>query len=81
MLVVDSNRAAQQFNTVEVIHCQDGALLVLVLQEAESLRERKKVCQLSQMGQSRGPALSLGREVSSFVLLVFGAKPNLGLVY
>lgn len=37
VLVIDSNRAAQQLDAVEVVNSQDGALLVLVLDEAESL--------------------------------------------
>lgn len=37
MLVIDSNRAAQQLDAVEIVDGQDGALLVLVLDEAESL--------------------------------------------
>ena len=37
MLVVDSNRAPQQLDAVEVIHRQNCAPLVLVLEEAEAV--------------------------------------------
>ena len=41
VLVVDSNRAPQQLDAVEVIHGQNRALLVLVLDEAEALGVRQ----------------------------------------
>ena len=40
MFVVDSNRAPQQLDAVEIIDGQDGAPLVLVLDEAEPLGAR-----------------------------------------
>lgn len=43
MFVVDSNRAPKQLDAVEIVHRQDGAPLVLVLDETESLRS---VCTL-----------------------------------
>lgn len=41
MLVVDSNGAPQQLDAVEVIHGQNRASLVLVLDEAEALGVRQ----------------------------------------
>lgn len=40
VLVVDSNRATQQVDAVEVVNGEDGALLVLVLDEAEALQHQ-----------------------------------------
>ena len=37
MFVVDSDRAAEQLDAIEIVDRQDGALLVLVLDEAETL--------------------------------------------
>ena len=42
VLVIDSDSATQQVDAVEVVDGQDGALLVLVLDEAESLYSNGK---------------------------------------
>lgn len=39
MFVVDSDRAAEQFDAIEIVDRQDSALLVLVLDEAETLEK------------------------------------------
>lgn len=44
MFVVDSNRAPQKLDAVEIVHCQDSAPLVLVLDEAESLKKIGMAC-------------------------------------
>lgn len=61
VLVVDSNGAPQQLDAVEVVHGQNRASLVLVLDEAEALGVRQ-----TERGGGNGGAVS--NDISAIIL-------------
>lgn len=53
VLMIDSDRSPQQLNAVEVVHRQDCAPLVFVLDEAEALRRAEQAVVLMCITRTR----------------------------